>query len=149
MHAALPGSWGDAHSMSNWPQGNVTGREVYEALWHAQSVAHKRVYVLASHSHFYMEDVFNTSTWKGKVLPGWIVGTAGAVRYRLPGGIAQGPKAMTDVYGYMVGTAAADGSVAFSFQQVGLEDLLKTSQGKYPPSLVRWCVDHNKQLTTN
>jgi hypothetical protein len=49
----------------------------------------------------------------------------------------------------MVGTAAADGSVAFSFQQVGLEDLLKTSQGKYPPSLVRWCVDQNKQLTTN
>jgi hypothetical protein len=149
MHAALPGSWGDAHSMSNWAQGNVTGRQVYEALWHAQSVAHKKVYVLASHSHFYMEDVFNTATWKGKVLPGWIVGTAGAVRYRLPAGIPQGPKAMTDVYGYMVGTAAADGSVTFSFQQVGLEDLLKTSQGKYPPSLVRWCVDQNKQLTTN
>jgi hypothetical protein len=84
MHAALPGSWGDAHSMSNWPQGNVTGREVYEALWHAQTVAHKKVYVLASHSHFYMDDVFNTATWKGKVLPGWIIGTAGAVRYRLP-----------------------------------------------------------------
>ena len=94
-----------------------------------------------------MEDVFNTATWKGKVLPGWIVGTAGAVRYRLPAGNVTGPKAMTDVYGYMVGTAAADGSVTFSFQQVGLEDLLKTSQGKYPPSLVRWCVDQNKQLT--
>ena len=86
MHAALPGSLGDSHSMSNWAQGNVSGREVYEALWHAQTVAHKKVYILASHSHFYMEDVYRTDTWKGKVLPGWIVGTAGAVRYRLPAG---------------------------------------------------------------
>ncbi len=49
-----------------------------------------------------MEDVFRTDTWKGKVLPGWIVGTAGAVRYRLPPKVTQGSKAMTDVYGYMV-----------------------------------------------
>jgi hypothetical protein len=26
-------------------------------------------------------------------------------------------------------------------------DLLRTSQGKYPESLVRWCVDENKELT--
>jgi hypothetical protein len=110
-------------------------------------VAHKKVYILASHSHFFMEDVFRTDTWKGKVLPGWIVGTAGAVRYRLPPGTATGPKAMTDVYGYMVGTAAPDGSVSFSFQQVTLADLLRINQGKYADSLVRWCVEQNKQLT--
>ena len=52
--------------MSNWPQGNVTGREVYEALWHAQSVAHKKVYILASHSHFYMEDVFQHRYLEGQ-----------------------------------------------------------------------------------
>ena len=147
MHAALPGSLGDAHSMSNWAQGNASGREVYEALWHAQSVAHKKIYVLASHSHYFLEDVFRTNTWKGKELAGWIVGTAGAVRYRLPAGVVPGPKAMTDVYGYMVGTAAADGSIAFSFQRIELAELLKTSQGKYPESLVRWCVDENKELT--
>jgi hypothetical protein len=147
MHAALPGSLGDSHSMSNWAQGNVSGRQVYEALWHAQSVAHKKVYILASHSHFYMEDVYRTDTWKGKVLPGWIVGTAGAVRYRLPPGTVTGPKAMTDVYGYMVGTASADGSISFSFQQIHLADLLRNNPSKYPESLVRWCVDQNKQLT--
>jgi hypothetical protein len=147
MHAALPGSLGDSHSMSNWAQGNVSGRQVYEALWHAQSVAHKKVYILASHSHYFMEDVFRTDAWKGKVLPGWIVGTAGAVRYRLPVGTVPGPKAMTDVYGYLAGTAAADGSIAFSFQQVHLADLLRVNQGKYAESLVRWCVDQNKQLT--
>jgi hypothetical protein len=95
-----------------------------------------------------MEDVFRTDAWKGKVLPGWIVGTAGAVRYRLPAGAVPGPKAMTDVYGYLVGTVAADGSVAFSFQQVPASDLLRTSRGRYPESLVHWCVDENKELTT-
>jgi hypothetical protein len=149
MHAALPGSFGNSHSMSDWAQGDKSGREVYEALWHAQSVSHKKVYLLASHSHFYMEDVYRTDTWKGKVLPGWIVGTAGAVRYRLPSGTVAGPKAMTDVYGYMVGTASPDGSIAFSFHQTPLEELLQVNRGKYPDSLVRWCVTQNKQLTTN
>ena len=56
-------------------------------LWHAQNTAHKHVYVFASHSHFYMEDIYRTDAWKGKVLPGWIVGTAGAQRYVLPKGV--------------------------------------------------------------
>jgi len=145
MHAALPGSLGDDHSMSNWPRGEKSGREVYEALWHARNTAHKYVYVLASHSHYFMEDVFRTSAWDGKVLPGWIVGTAGAVRYRLPPGTSSGPTAMTDVYGYLVGTVADDGAVTFAFQQLGLADLLRTSQGKYADSLVHWCVEQNKQ----
>ena len=118
MHEALPGSLGDSHSMSDSGQGARTGREVYEALLHAQNSAHKHVYVFASHSHFFMEDVFRTDTWKGKVLPGWIVGTAGAVRYRLPPGVNAGSKAMTDVYGYMVATVGVDGSISTSFQQV-------------------------------
>ena len=147
MHAALPGSLGESHSMGNWAQGEKSGREVYEALWHAQSEAHKKVYILASHSHFFMEDVYRTDAWKGRVLPGWIVGTAGAVRYRLPAGAVPGSKAITDVYGYLVGTAAADGSIAFSFQPVQAADLLRTSQGKYPESLVHWCVEENKEMT--
>jgi hypothetical protein len=65
----------------------------------------------------------------------------------LPAGTVAGPKAQTDVYGYLLGTAGADGSIAFSFQQIQAADLLGTSQGKYPESLVRWCVDENKQLT--
>jgi len=145
MHAALPGSFSDYHSMSESAQGEKSGREVYEALWHAQSVAHKHVYVLASHSHFYLEDIFHTDYWKDRVLPGWIVGAAGAVRYRLPAGIATGPKAMTDVYGYLTGAAAADGSISFSFHKLSLDDLLRANQGKSPEALVRWCNDENKQ----
>jgi hypothetical protein len=145
MHAALPGSLGDDHSMSNWAQGDKSGREAYMALWHAQNTAHKHVYLLASHSHYYMEDVFRTPAWRGTVLPGWIVGTAGAVRYRLPAGAAASPKAMTNVYGYLSGAAAEDGSVTFSFQELSIADLLRASQGKYADSLVHWCYDHNRQ----
>jgi hypothetical protein len=145
MHAALPGSLGDDHSMSNWPQGNQSGRAVYDALWHAETTAHKHVYLVASHSHYYMEDVFRTNTWKGKVLPGWIVGTAGAVRYRLPAGTVPSRKAMTDVYGYLTGAAAADGSVTFAFHPLNEADLLRTSQGKYADALVHWCYEQNKQ----
>jgi hypothetical protein len=145
MHAALPGSLGDDHGMITWIQGEKSGREVYEALWHAQNSAHKHVYVLASHSHYFLEDVYRTDTWKGKVLPGWITGTAGAVRYRLPAG-ASGHKGSTDVYGFLSGTVAADGQITFSFQQVSLADLLRVNQGKFPDSLVRWCYDQNKVL---
>lgn len=145
MHAALPGSVGHDHSMSDYAQGDKSGREVYEKLWHAQSVARKRVYVLASHSHFFMEDVYRTADWKDKVLPGWIVGTAGAVRYRLPAGVASGSKAMTDVYGYLVATVAPDGSVSFAFDKLSLEDLMTVNRGKQPEALVRWCYSDNKQ----
>jgi len=143
MHEALPGSLGDLHSMSESGQGARTGREVYEALLHAQNSAHKRVYVFASHSHYFMEDVFRSDTWKGKVLPGWIVGTAGAVRYRLPPGVKPGSKAMTDVYGFLIVTVGVDGSISTSFQQLMLGDLLKANPN-VPEPLVRWCYEENK-----
>jgi hypothetical protein len=144
MHEALPGSLGDSHSMSESGQGARTGSEIYEALLHAQNSAHKHIYVLASHSHYFMEDVFRTDAWKGKVLPGWIVGTAGAVRYRLPQGVKPGSKAMTDVYGFMVVTVGPDGSISTSFQQLKLDDLLKANPA-VPGPLVRWCFQQNKQ----
>ena len=138
MHAALPGSFGYSHSMGDWAEGEKTGREVYEALLNAQNIAHKRVYVLASHSHFFMENVFQTDYWRGKVLPGWIVGTAGAVRYALP------DKSYSD-YGYLLGSAAADGAITFTFQPVRLEDLLQANHSRLPEALVRWCFQNNKQ----
>jgi hypothetical protein len=142
MHEALPDSVSEAHSMAESGQGERSGREVYEALWHAQNTAHKHVYVFASHSHFYIEDVYRTDAWKGKVLPGWIVGTAGAQRYVLPTGVTQGSKAMTNVYGFLVATVSFDGSISTSFQQLMLEDLLKANPGK-PEALVRWCYEEN------
>ena len=125
MHKALPDSISNWHSMGESPEGIRSGRCVYKSLVKAQTEGRKRVYVLASHSHFYMPDIYNTDFWrsnpatKGVVLPGWIVGTAGAVRYRLPD---NSPKqALTDVYGYLVATVNAGGkpgTIDFQFNQV-------------------------------
>ena len=147
MHKALPESISAGHSMNESPTGIESGRRVYADLLRARDEGHKRVYVLASHSHYFMDGIFNTDYWKqhGGVLPGWIVGTAGAVRYRLPAGATPGPRAMTDVYGYLTGAAAPDGSVIFSFHQLSLADLRRANQGNYPDPLVNWCYDENKQ----
>jgi hypothetical protein len=144
-HIALPGAIGHSHTMDDWAQGIKTGREVYEALWHARDSAKKQVYVLASHSHFFMENVFRTADWKGKELPGWIVGTAGAVRYVLPAEAGPDQKPVTNVYGYLQGTAMRDGSISFAYQKLSQQDLLAANQGKQPESLVRWCFDENTQ----
>jgi hypothetical protein len=129
--------------MNDWPESQTSGRDVYQTLWHALNSAHKHVYILASHSHFFMQDVYRTPYWQDKVIPGWIVGTAGAVRYRLPRG-APPATSMTDVYGYLLATAQPDGTVDFKFQKVGIEDLKQASPDR-PEALVRWCVEQNKQ----
>jgi hypothetical protein len=143
MHEALPGSVGLSHSMCDSAEGIKTGREVYELLRGLQDSG-KHVYLLASHSHFVIEDAYNTPYWKDQVLPGWIVGTAGAVRYRLPPKVGTGKLARTDVYGYLVGTVMSDGSVAFDFKELALEDLRSADAGKFPDSLVGWCFSENK-----
>ncbi len=142
MHEALPGSVGLSHSMCDSSDGITTGREVYELLWNLQA-AGKHVYALASHSHFVVEDVYRTPYWKDHVLPGWIVGTAGAVRYRLPPGISS-KFAKTDVYGYLIGTVMSDGSIQFDFKELSLDDLRLANAGKNPDSLVGWCSSENK-----
>ncbi len=145
MHEALPGSLSRMHSMSASPLSDKSGREAYEALWHAQQAAHKRVYVLASHSHYYMDHIFETSDWKDKVLPGWIIGTAGAQRYKLPPEATPAQHAETNVYGYMIATVAPDGAVSFEFERLNMEDLRAVSGSAYPEPLVRWCYENNHQ----
>jgi hypothetical protein len=143
MHEALPGSKGLSHSMCDAPKGVASGREVYNLLWNLRQSG-KQVYVLASHSHFVMDDVYNTSYWKDKVLPGWIVGTAGAVRYRLPPGVPTATIARTDVYGYLLAAVMSDGSIQFEFKEVSPDDLRLANAGKMPDALVGWCVAENK-----
>jgi hypothetical protein len=145
MHEALPGSISKLHSMSDSPTGNKTGREVYEALWHAHDSGHKRVYLLASHSHFYMDHIFETADWKDKVLPGWIIGTAGALRYKLPPETTPAQHAQTNVYGYMISTVSPDGDVSFEFRRLSIEDLRAVNGSAYPEPLINWCYENNHQ----
>jgi hypothetical protein len=146
MHEALPGSKGMSHSMCDSPTGIESGREVYNLLWDLHA-AGKKIYLLASHSHFVMNDVYGTPYWKDRVLPGWIVGTAGAVRYRLPPGQTGSSVARTDVYGYLLATVMSDGSVEFAFHEISLDDLRLANAGKTPDSLVEWCYGENKEQT--
>jgi len=145
-HEALPGSKGMSHSMCDAPAGIETGREVYNLLWDLHRSG-KKVYILNSHSHFVMDDVYNTPFWKDHVLPGWIVGTAGAVRYRLPAGAQGATIARTDVYGYLLATVMSDGSMQFEFKEISRDDLLRVNAGKVPEALVNWCYAENADRT--
>ncbi len=147
MHEALPGSLAAGHSMEQSPRGLESGARVYEDLFKAQQ-AGKRVYVLASHSHFFMEGVFNSARWRQKqeILPGWIVGTAGAVRYPLPDTAKDAVKAEAKVYGYLLGTVAADGQISFDFKRIAEKDVPAAVRERYTPDFVRWCFADNAEL---
>jgi Calcineurin-like phosphoesterase len=149
MHEALPDSIANSHSMGDkGPEspGSISGTEAYKALADFRDATHKLVYVLASHSHFFMENIFDTPKLTPnheQPLPGWIVGTAGAVRYALP--INSGPNAMTDVYGYLLGTVAADGKIRFAFEEVHESDVPQTVRDRYTNAMIPWCFAHNSQ----
>ncbi len=145
MHRALPDSISAGHSMNESPEGTESGRRVYVDLLKAKNDAHKRVYVLASHSHFLMENIFNTQYWltHGGLLPGWIVGTAGAVRYPLPEKSSDARVAKTNVYGYLLGSVGPDGEVQFEFQQLGEKDVPRAVVDRFTPEFVHWCFAQN------
>src|SRR5437762_13502271 len=87
MHAALPDSIAAGHSMNDSPAQTDSGRRVYQDLVAFRDASHKYVYVLASHAHFFMGNIYNTAcrrASKAATLPGCIAGSAGAVPYRLP-----------------------------------------------------------------
>jgi hypothetical protein len=145
MHEALPDSISSNHAMDESEPGIVSGRRVYRDLLALQNDSHKRVYVLASHSHYYMDNIFETADWKDKVLPGWIIGTGGAQRHKLPPEATPAQHAQTNVYGYMIANVTPDGEVSFAFERLSLDDIRAISGSAYPESLVRWCYENNHQ----
>lgn len=148
MHEALPDSLSEDHSMAQSSQGVVSGRRVYGDLLDFQKKG-KRVYVLASHSHYFMEGTYNTAYWRehGGVLSGWIIGTAGAVRYALPAGwVGAARYAETNVYGFMTGTVRANGSIDFRFHRLTEADIPAPVADEYTPAFVHWCFAENSQV---
>jgi hypothetical protein len=148
MHRALPNSLACGHSMNGDPWSAAednqksleSGRRAYKDLWNFRETSKKHVYVLASHSHFYMQQIFNTPYWQkhnadgsnlvdgaaggnGSILDGWLVGTAGAQRYRLPDKLPPDAAAITYAYGYLLGTVHANGTIDFKFEQVVEDDV--------------------------
>ena len=146
MHEALPYSKSESHSMCANPTSMQGGMHVYSRL--AQAQQDKPVYVLASHSHYYLADVYNTPHWREaattrSVLPGWIVGTAGAERYALPSGIPSGQDARERTYGYLLGTVAPNGQVTFEFRALVEDDLQRSRDEDFPAELVTYCASKN------
>ncbi|HEY8181816.1 MAG TPA: metallophosphoesterase [Thermoanaerobaculia bacterium] len=148
MHAALPRSLGCDHSMSEWAQGEFSGKNVYQALLDFREKSKKNVYVLASHSHFLLRDVYDSPYWRahGGVLPGIIIGTAGAVRYRLPDTAEGFPpeRAKTDVYGYLIGNVDTNGAITFDFHQIDRAAVPSDVESRYGADFVSWCFNENR-----
>ena len=151
MHAALPYSISAGHSMNEWEEGVKTGTQVYNDLLNLQNANGKKVYVLASHSHYFMEGIFNTQYWRtnGGVLPGWIVGTAGAERYPLPEP-NDAKIAKARVYGYLLGTVNPPGqphTVSFEFKELEEKDVPVEVVHGYTQEFVHWCFAENPKPT--
>jgi len=149
MHKALPESVAKNHSMNQHSEAGVeSGRRVYDDLLRAQNAGRKRVYVLASHSHYFMEGIFNTAYWRahGGVLPGWIVGTAGAVRYALPEDAKFARMAETDVYGFLLGSVSAMGKINLTFERINEAEIPATVMQRYTPEFVHWCFAENSEV---
>jgi hypothetical protein len=145
MHEALPDSIARGHSMSDSPQAEASGRRAYRDLLKLQQATKKNVYVLASHSHFFMEGIFNTDYWRGNggVLPGWIIGTAGAVRYPLPSNANDANAAKTNVYGYLLATVNPDRTVDFRFHELQEQDILPEIVSRFSKDFVHQCFVAN------
>jgi hypothetical protein len=147
MHEALPDGISDDHSMSQSAIGVESGRRVYQALLKVQREGHKHVYILASHSHFYMVNNFNTEYVRthGGILPGLVVGTAGAQRYKLPAHAKDATVAQTNIYGYMLATVHADGTIDFDYRKLEETDVPAAIMNRYKPEFVHWCWVENTE----
>lgn len=148
MHEALPESLAAGHSMNDSPMGRSTGHRVYADLLRFKRRSGKPVYILSSHSHFYMSDIFDSDYWRshGGVLPGWIVGTAGAVRYPLPDKADRAKEKKQQVYGFLLGNVHPDGKVDFTFQEIQRSDVLDSVLQEFTPRLVDYCFQQNSDI---
>ena len=131
MHAALPESVSRDHAMDRNCASFCNGKRAYERLRVTQSKG-KKVYVMASHSHYFEEYIFDTPEHAGHGLPGWIIGTAGAEQYR--------PEIK---YGYLLVEVTSDGTIHNSFQRV-----YRDSPPIGPEALTQYCFERNKRSST-
>ena len=143
MHEALPHSISSDHGMDDWDLGIRTGELVYTWLFDAQA-AGKHVYILASHSHYYSPNIFDTPYWKqhsSNVLTGIIIGSAGAHRYQLPKNADKASR--TNIYGYLQGTVHGDGSIDFGLHELSEGDLIESKWPNAPADAIHECYIHN------
>jgi hypothetical protein len=137
MHAALPLSNERGHAMDSSCHGFCTGLRAYDMLLRAQTEYHKHVYLLASHSHFFRENIYDSPEHKGRVLPGWIIGTGGAQQYKVQADTSP------IMYGYMQVEVRDDGTIATQFKEVK-RDTPPLATGAGADYLTTFCFNENR-----
>ncbi len=135
MHAALPYSKSRGHAMDATCQGLCSGRLVYDMLRRAQTDFGKHVYLFASHSHYFQEDIFQTAQLQGQALPGWLVGTAGAEQYK-------SDFWQSIQYGYLLVEVRVDGTINPKFKPV-TRDMPPRISGEGGDKLTAFCYERN------
>ena len=89
-----------------------------------------------------MNDAYNTACHKGDVLPGWIMGSAGAVRYRLPSDERCSTIDKTDVYAYLLGTVIAGRNAFISGTgRFMTSDVPASVVKEFAAEQVKWCFE--------
>ena len=132
MHAALPESVSRSHAMDRNCASFCNGKRAYDRLALTQSRG-KKVYIMASHSHYFEDYIYDTPEQKGHGLRGWIVGTAGAEQYR------------SEIrYGYLLVEVSSDGTIHASFQRVYSD----SSPVVGPPALTQYCFQENQRVSS-
>lgn len=131
MHEPLPHSLPEDHSMCASSEGIRSDEYVYARLARAR---HRRpVYVLASHEHHYLAEVYATAYWRhpahhASIVPGWVIGTDGAARHPLPTGVTPGLDTRERAYGYLLRRVDGDGHIAFEFRELDEAALQRVRQ---------------------
>ncbi len=147
MHAALPQSSERGHAMDATCDGLCSGLTAYDLLYQAQNLSatnsaqRKHVYVFSSHSHFFRENIYNTTEHQGKVLNGWIIGTGGAEQYL---------RTTTEriMYGYLLVEVRPDGTINPQFREVG-RDSQPLATGPGATEITDFCFQQNWRKPTD
>jgi hypothetical protein len=83
------------------------------------------------------------------VLPGWIVGTAGAERYPLPPDAHNAKAAKTNVYGYLMATVnpegKAPGTVEFKFEELKEDSIPQDVVQHFTKPFIHECFVGNRR----
>jgi hypothetical protein len=150
MHESLPDSYSQDHSMNEGSDQGASGRVLYKRLLEFRQKSGKPVHVFSSHSHYYLADIYNTGAWQsnGGVLPGWLVGTAGAQHYSVPPEVKSFTTWAENQYGYaIVHVTPATGAVHVRFVPVKRQDLGAPLIAEFGKAAVDFCFARNWRAT--
>ena len=96
-----------------------------------------------------MDGAFNSAAIRQHtdVLPGWIIGTAGAERYSLPPEWTSAKAAREHVYGYLLATVTAskENPITFEFKLLAESDVPPLVITKYTAGFVHDCWVNNPE----